>query len=129
MQEEFKDHSQRSASSGIGKHKLEELSRLLARCYFKQGQWQVELKEDSRLSAVQRNVTDILHSYLLATHYDPNWYKAWHTWALANFEVVGHLESQKESTAIDIPGSGLAAHIVQAVQGQFIHFKFRLPLL
>jgi FKBP12-rapamycin complex-associated protein len=69
-----------------------------------------------------------LHSYLLATHYDSNWYKAWHTWALANFEVVSHLESQKESTAIDIPGSGLAAHIVQAVQGQFIHFKFRLPL-
>jgi len=46
LQVEFKDHSQRSASSGIGKLKLEELSRLLARCYFKQGQWQVELKED-----------------------------------------------------------------------------------
>lgn len=30
----------------VSKHKLDELSRLLARCYFKQGQWQVELKED-----------------------------------------------------------------------------------
>jgi FKBP12-rapamycin complex-associated protein len=43
LQVESKDHSQRS---GVGKPKLDELSRLLARCYFKQGQWQVELKED-----------------------------------------------------------------------------------
>lgn len=43
LQVESKDHSQRS---GVGKAKLDELSRLLARCYFKQGQWQVELKED-----------------------------------------------------------------------------------
>ena len=61
---------------------------------------------------------DILHSYLLATHYDPTWYKAWHTWALANFEVIGHLDSQTESRTVDIPGDGLAAHIVQAVQGE-----------
>lgn len=35
-----------SARPGVSKHKLDELSSLLARCYFKQGQWQVELKED-----------------------------------------------------------------------------------
>lgn len=69
-----------------------------------------------------------MHSYLLATHYDPNWYKAWHTWALANFEVIGHLESQKESTATDVPGSGLAAHIVQAVQGHY-HRRWGYTLL
>ncbi|KAF9223956.1 phosphatidylinositol 3-kinase [Gyrodon lividus] len=118
LQIETKEHSQRA---GVTKHKLDELSRLLARCYFKQGQWQVELKEDWGA----RNVKDILHSYLLATHYDPNWYKAWHTWALANFEVVGHLESQKESSAVDIPGSGLAAHTVQAVQGFFRSIALR----
>lgn len=43
LQMETKEHSQRP---GVSKHKLDELSRLLARCYFKQGQWQVELKED-----------------------------------------------------------------------------------
>jgi FKBP12-rapamycin complex-associated protein len=43
LQIETKEHSQRA---GVGKHKLDELSRLLARCYFKQGQWQVELKDD-----------------------------------------------------------------------------------
>ena len=30
----------------IGNGKLEELSRLLARCYFKQGEWQFALKEE-----------------------------------------------------------------------------------
>ncbi|KAG9313026.1 phosphatidylinositol 3-kinase [Chiua virens] len=118
LQMETKEHSQRP---GVNKQRLDELSRLLARCYFKQGQWEVDLKEDWGA----RNVKDILHAYFLATHYDPEWYKAWHTWALANFEVIGHLESQKESTTSDVPGSGLAAHIVQAVQGFFHSIALR----
>jgi FKBP12-rapamycin complex-associated protein len=65
----------------------------------------------------QRNVEDILHSYHLATFYDSAWYKAWHTWALANFEVIGHMENQNENKTVDIPGKGLAAHTVQAVEG------------
>jgi serine/threonine-protein kinase mTOR len=43
LQSEPSEHSQRAA---VSKHKLDELSRLLARCYFKQGEWQVELKDD-----------------------------------------------------------------------------------
>lgn len=43
LQSETKEHSQRN---GVGKQKLDELARLLARCYFKQGQWQLDLKED-----------------------------------------------------------------------------------
>src|SRR6266852_1898705 len=66
---------------------------------------------------LQRNVKDILHSYLLATHYDPNWYKAWHTWALANFEVVNHLLNQAEAKAADVMGTTLVPHIIPAVQG------------
>jgi FKBP12-rapamycin complex-associated protein len=54
---------------------------------------------------------------MLATRYDPKWYKAWHTWALANFEVIGYMESQSEVRAGDVPGTQLAAHTVQAVQG------------
>ena len=60
---------------------------------------------------------DILHSYLLATHFDPNWYKAWHTWALANFEVVNHLLNQAEAKAADVMGTTLVPHIIPAVQG------------
>jgi FKBP12-rapamycin complex-associated protein len=41
LQSETTEHTQRP---GVSKQKLDELSRLLARCYFKQGEWQVELK-------------------------------------------------------------------------------------
>ena len=61
---------------------------------------------------------DILQSYWLATHYDNTWYKAWHTWALANFDVVGYLESQTEGRS-ELPGEELAVHIVQAVDGKY----------
>ncbi|OSX64010.1 hypothetical protein POSPLADRAFT_1065405 [Postia placenta MAD-698-R-SB12] len=101
--------------------KLEEISRLLARCYFKQGQWQVALHEDWG----HRNVKDILHSYFLATHYDSTWYKAWHTWALANFEVVGYLETQVENKMTGVPPDDLAVHIVQAVDGFFRSISLR----
>jgi FKBP12-rapamycin complex-associated protein len=64
-------------------------------------------------------VKDILYSYLLATQFDPNWYKAWHTWALANFEVVNHLLNQAEVKAADVMGTTLVPHIIPAVQGNF----------
>jgi FKBP12-rapamycin complex-associated protein len=67
--------------------------------------------------SLQKNVDEILHAYFLATRYDPTWYKAWHTWALANFELIGHMEAQSENRTYDIPGNGLAAHVVQAVEG------------
>lgn len=135
--------------SFVSKQKMEELSKLLARCYFKQGEWQVAMKEDwGSVSAVhsptlgrslkwlaQRNVKDILRSYLLATHYDPTWYKAWHTWALANFEVVSYTESQNDNRTLDIAGSDLVVHIVQAVEGGFevlvwtVYNLYHLPLV
>jgi serine/threonine-protein kinase mTOR len=35
----------RGQRSNVSKQRLEELSRLLARCYFKQGEWQMELSD------------------------------------------------------------------------------------
>lgn len=81
------------------------------------------------LILVQRNIKDILHSYYLATFYDPTWYKAWHTWALANFEVVGFMESQNDYKTDDIPGAELAMHVVQAVDGVFAQGFFSLQLI
>ncbi|KAI0040710.1 atypical/PIKK/FRAP protein kinase [Auriscalpium vulgare] len=106
---------------GVPRHKLDELSRLLARCYFKLGEWQMELKDDWGT----RNVKDILHSFLLATHYDTNWYKAWHTWALANFEVVNHLVTTADLNTNDRMGTILVPHIVPAVQGFFRSISLR----
>jgi serine/threonine-protein kinase mTOR len=76
----------------------------------------------------QRPIKDILHSYWLATHYDSTWYKAWHTWALANFDVVGYLESQSEEKS-ELPGDELAVHIVQAVDGIYLKFSVFLTWL
>lgn len=76
LQVESKDHSQRS---GVGKAKLDELSRLLARCYFKQGQWQVELKEDWGavralilvISLTHQLVSGMSKTYCMRTFWQP----------------------------------------------------------
>jgi serine/threonine-protein kinase mTOR len=43
LQSENNEQAQRP---GVSKQKYDELSRLLARCYFKQGEWQVEMKDN-----------------------------------------------------------------------------------
>ncbi|EIN09563.1 FAT-domain-containing protein [Punctularia strigosozonata HHB-11173 SS5] len=108
-------------ASSLSKEKSEEFSKLVARCYYKIGEWQTVLGEDWG----SRNTKDILHSYLLATRYDPKWYKAWHTWALANFEVIGHLENRSEIKTSDVSGTSLAAHIVQSIRGFFRSISLR----
>lgn len=70
----------------------------------------------------QRNIDDILYSFQLATRHDPKWYKAWHTWALANFEVIGYMESLANENRLGGTtgvNNNLAAHVVQAVDGFF----------
>ncbi|KAL1921057.1 uncharacterized protein VTP21DRAFT_11692 [Calcarisporiella thermophila] len=89
----------------------EECTRLLARCYLKQGEWQIVLHDELDDEIIPK----VLHSLSLATQHDPNWYKAWHTWALANFEVIKYYE--KSGTSF-LPNM-LAQHIVPAVRGFF----------
>ncbi|EJD07323.1 atypical/PIKK/FRAP protein kinase [Fomitiporia mediterranea MF3/22] len=105
----------------VPKRKLEDMSKLLARCYYKQGQWQHALRKNVWS---EDNIKDILQAYYFATHYDTTWYKAWHTWALANFEVVGYLENRTDR-ADALPGTNLAIHVVQAVQGFFRSIQLR----
>ncbi|GAO47492.1 hypothetical protein G7K_1698-t1 [Saitoella complicata NRRL Y-17804] len=90
---------------------IESYTRLLARCYLKQGEWQVALQDRWN----EQTIPDILRSYLLATHFDPDWYKAWHAWALANFEVINHHELKENAITNDI----ITAHIIPAVRGFF----------
>lgn len=60
--------------------------KLLARCYLKIGDWQIELQDEWSEAVVPR----VLKAYLVATQCDSGWYRAWHQWAFANFE--GKLE-------------------------------------
>ncbi|CCD22553.1 phosphatidylinositol kinase-related protein kinase TOR1 NDAI_0A03960 [Naumovozyma dairenensis CBS 421] len=77
-------------STPVSHSHVEEYTKLLARCFLKQGEWRTCLQPSWR----QENPDAILGSYLLATHFDKNWYKAWHNWALANFEVISVKTSQ-----------------------------------
>ncbi|THU84709.1 hypothetical protein K435DRAFT_806474 [Dendrothele bispora CBS 962.96] len=106
--------------SGASKQRNEHLSRLLARCYFKLGEWQKQLSPDWG-SIVQ----DILNCYVRATRYDPEWYKAWHTWALANVDYVSLLESQSTDQGTHAPHPIVFNHAVQAIEGLFQSISLR----
>ncbi|CAO1620752.1 unnamed protein product [Jaminaea pallidilutea] len=85
--------------------------RLLARCYFKQGEWQAALNEDW----VTDDSLDVIDSHRRATELDRGWYKAWHAWALANFDVISH----HERLGNPITPQMIAASIVPSVNGFF----------
>jgi len=70
--------------------------------------------------ATQQIVQDILQCYVLATRYDPEWYKAWHTWALANVDYVSYLESQSADNGMHGPPPIVFNHAVQAIDGNIL---------
>ncbi|KAF7350698.1 Serine/threonine-protein kinase TOR [Mycena sanguinolenta] len=108
--------------AGLPKQRLSELSKLLARCYFKQGEWQVALDENWHCD--DSGLKEVLQSYLLATTFDESWYKAWHTWAMANFNVVSQIEAKSEGRVRNT-GDRLASHVVQSIEGFFRSINLR----
>ncbi|ORY61495.1 phosphatidylinositol 3-kinase-like protein [Pseudomassariella vexata] len=87
---------------------IKEQTVLLAKCYLRQGEWQIALNKSDWQ---RQNVQEILTSYAQATKFNPRWYKAWHAWALANFEIV-------QGASPPDPGM-IINHVVPAVQGFF----------
>ncbi|KAF7334695.1 Serine/threonine-protein kinase TOR [Mycena venus] len=120
LQAESSYHAQQA---GLPEQRFNELKKLLARCYFKQGEWQVALNENWYRD--DDGLKDVLHSYLLATNFDEGWYKAWHTWAMANFEVVSRIDAQAEGRVRDISGERLASHVVQSIECFFRSINLR----
>jgi FKBP12-rapamycin complex-associated protein len=105
--------SSNNASSGKD---MAEDYRLLAKCYLKQGEWQTSLHNGDWH---HENVHEILAAYNAATRYNQNWYKAWHAWALANFEVVTSYTSQGDRESIELPQGVVQNHVVPAIEGFF----------
>lgn len=64
--------------------------------------------------AKQNQPSAILENYAVATQLDPDWYKGWHIWALANFEVITYLENRKDV----LTREAFATYIVPAVRGR-----------
>eukprot|EP01114_Cavostelium_apophysatum_P008931 TRINITY_DN21_c0_g1_i4.p1 TRINITY_DN21_c0_g1~~TRINITY_DN21_c0_g1_i4.p1 ORF type:complete len:850 (-),score=225.26 TRINITY_DN21_c0_g1_i4:63-2612(-) len=82
---------------------------LKARGYQKLGDWQ------KFLEPLEQTVNpEIIKSFKYATELDSNWYKAWHSWAMVNFEAVAVYE--KAGT----PQEGKAqTHLIPAIKGFF----------
>lgn len=87
------------------------LLKILARCFLKLGEWKIALKYDLN----DEIIPEILKSYEAATLCDKDWYKAWHAWALANFEVLAFYEKKNESIAEEIS----ILHVIPSIQGFF----------
>lgn len=96
--------------------RVQELQKLLARCHLKQGQWQTVMQKGDWQ---HDHVRDVLTSYYTATQLDTQWHKAWHAWALANFEVVGSFTAGGDGEAADLPPTAIVDHVVPAIRGFF----------
>ena len=92
------------------------ITKLLAKCYLKQGEWLTALKHGDWKSD---HVHEIIASYAHATSYNRGWYKAWHAWALANFEVVTAITSQANRETANLSQQVIIDHVVPAVRGFF----------
>ena len=75
-------------------------STILARCHLKAGMWMQEQDEQLRPQLFGA----ILHSYRNATQLDAKWYKAWHHWALFNFDVVSYLAGTAGGNSLRVGG-------------------------
>lgn len=104
-------HSQR-----LSQKELAEDYKLLAKCYLKQGEWQSDLLSGDWQ---HESVGDILAAYSAATRYNNKSYKAWHAWALANFEVVTSYTSHGDRENVELPSHIVHGHVVPAIEGFF----------
>lgn len=105
-----------SAHAMLSSKAMTDHTVLLARCCLKQGEWQVAQKKGDWQ---HDHVDDVLASYRAATHFNPKWYKAWHAWALANFEIVQSITSRPDRDPAVLPPGIIIDHVVPAVRGFF----------
>ncbi|KAL4777755.1 armadillo-type protein [Aspergillus nidulans var. acristatus] len=93
--------------------------KLLAKSYLRLGEWQTALQRgDWR----PEHVREVLNAYSAATRYNRDSYKAWHSWALANFEVVTTIASQASKDGGNlalVPGHIVTEHVIPAIRGFF----------
>ena len=83
-------------------------SALRARYFHRLGQWANDMCEQLDENAIREN----LNFFRSATIYDPQWSKAWHSWALMNNSAVTYYQDAKKTPQLKM-------HIVPAVHGFF----------
>ncbi|ORX52573.1 phosphatidylinositol kinase Tor2 [Piromyces finnis] len=89
------------------------LQKLIARCYLRLGEWQKAQTDELTIETIP----EILSSLHSATHYDSEWYKAWHAWALTNFEVINYYEKASDSN--NVSAKDLIEYVKPSIFGFF----------
>lgn len=97
---------------------------LIVSAYQKLGEWQLSIENLDEVV-----IPEIMKSLKIAIDLDPNWYKAWHSWSMVNYEVVSYYEkllqnsiTQATSTTKDQSKdfySQLQSHLIPAIKGFF----------
>ncbi|KAJ5666232.1 uncharacterized protein N7477_008680, partial [Penicillium maclennaniae] len=90
--------------------------KLLSKSYLRQAEWQTSLQRgDWRPEYVR----EVLSAYSAATQYNRDSYKAWHAWALANFEVVTTISNQasRDGKPAPVPPHIVTEHVIPAIRG------------
>ncbi|RLN57430.1 hypothetical protein BBP00_00007511 [Phytophthora kernoviae] len=98
-----------------------EEEELLVKCHLKMAEWQLAV-HDQQIEHVP--VESVLSSLRLCTELEPRSYKAWHAWALVNFQVVEHSTHSQHisanATASAVAASAaVAPYIAPAIEGFF----------
>ncbi|KAG6609026.1 Phosphatidylinositol kinase (PIK-L1) [Phytophthora cinnamomi] len=98
-----------------------EEEELLVKCHLKMAEWQLAV-HDQQIEHVP--VESVLSSLRLCTELEPRSYKAWHAWALMNFQVVEHSTHSQHisanATASAVAASAsVAPYIAPAIEGFF----------
>mmetsp|Transcript_7922 Transcript_7922/g.11928 ORF Transcript_7922/g.11928 Transcript_7922/m.11928 type:complete len:2546 (+) Transcript_7922:104-7741(+) len=94
------------------------IARLQSRCYLKMGQWEYSLFEAATEAQPSTNieyakiVKRVINFYQMATVCDPKNQRAWHAWALMNYQVITHFKKKGRPELAH-------EHIVPAIQGFF----------
>ena len=102
--------------TGLPKRDTKAMTKLLAKCYVKQGEWLTTLNNGNWNS---EHVHEVIDAYTRATAYNSKWYKAWHSWALANFEVITAAMTQAKREDTSISDSAVVSYVVPAIKGFF----------
>jgi FKBP12-rapamycin complex-associated protein len=61
-----------------------------AKCIAKLARWQLKMQPDLDETAILK----ITGTAKLAIEYAPEWYRAWHVWAIVNYKFIGIYEKQ-----------------------------------
>lgn len=98
------------------RERIGDVRKLLSKSYLKLGEWQTALQNgDWRAEYVR----EVLSAYSAATQYNRDSYKAWHSWILANFEVVTTISNQasRDSKPVPVPAHIVTEHVIPAIRG------------